>query len=142
MFEKFTGAARQVVVLSQEEARQLDHQYIGTEHILLGLLREGQGVAARALQPFGITLDGIREQVVEIIGRGEPAQGEHVPFTPRSKAVLELSLRESQTLGHDHIGTEHILLGLIREGQGVAAQVMVKLGADPDRVRIEVLRLL
>ena len=136
MFERFTDRARRVVVLAQEEARMLNHNYIGTEHILLGLLREGEGVAAKALESLGISLDAVRQQVEEIIGQGQQAPSGHIPFTPRAKKVLELSLRESLQLGHNYIGTEHILLGLIREGDGVAAQVLVKLGADLNRVRL------
>jgi hypothetical protein len=135
MFERFTDRARRVVVLAQEEAKMLDHDYVGTEHILLGLIHEGEGVAAKALESLGISLDAVRQQVEEIIGRGQQAPSGHLPFTPRAKKVLELSLRESLQLGHDYIGTEHILLGLIREGDGVAAQVLVKLGADPNLVR-------
>jgi ClpA/ClpB-like protein/UvrB/UvrC motif-containing protein len=142
MFQRFTDRARRVVVLAQEEARRLDHNYIGTEHILLGLIREGEGVAAKALESLGISLDPVRQQVEEIIGRGQEAPQGHVPFTPRAKKVLELSLRESKHLGHDYIGTEHILLGLIREGDGVAAQVLVRLGADLNRVRQQVIQLL
>src|SRR5882757_9400057 len=142
MFERFTDRARRVVVLAQEEARMLNHNYIGTEHILLGLIHEGEGVAAKALGSLGIALDGVRQQVEEIIGQGEQAPGGHIPFTPRAKKVLELSLREALQLGHNYIGTEHILLGLIREGEGVAGQVLVKLGADLNRVRQQVLRLL
>ena len=130
MFERFTDRARRVVVLAQEEARMLNHNYIGTEHILLGLIHEGDGVAARALESLGISLDAVRQQVEEIIGQGQQAPSGHIPFTPRAKKVLELSLREALQLGHNYIGTEHILLGLIREGDGVAAQVLVKLGAD------------
>ena len=142
MFERFTDRARRVVVLAQEEARMLDHNYIGTEHLLLGLIREGEGVAARALESLGISLEAVRQQVEEIIGRGQQAPSGHVPFTPRAKKVLELSLREAQELGHNYIGTEHILLGLIREGGGVAAQVLVKLGADLNRSRQQVVQLL
>jgi ATP-dependent Clp protease ATP-binding subunit ClpA len=144
MFERFTDRARRVVVLAQEEARLLNHDYIGTEHLLLGLAHEGQGVAAGALESLGIRLEALRSQVEEIIGRGESeaASSGQIPFTPRAKKVLELSLRESQQLGHNYIGTEHILLGLIREGQGVAAQVLVKLGADLPRVRQVVIQLL
>ncbi len=130
MFERFTDRARRVVVLAQEEARLLNHNYIGTEHILLGLIHEGEGVAAKALESLGISLEAVRAQVEEIIGHGGPAPSGHIPFTPRAKKVLELSLREALQLGHNYIGTEHILLGLIREGEGVAAQVLVKLGAD------------
>ena len=142
MFEKFTERARQVIVLAQEEARMLNHNHIGTEHLLLGLIHEGQGVAARALESLGISLEDVRRNVEEIIGRGQETPSGHIPFTPRAKKVLELSLRESQHLGHDYIGTEHILLGLIREGEGVAAQVLVKLGADLNRVRQQVIQLL
>ncbi|MDO5752937.1 ATP-dependent Clp protease ATP-binding subunit [Arthrobacter sp.] len=142
MFERFTDRARRVVVLAQEEARMLNHNYIGTEHILLGLIHEGEGVAAKALESLNISLDGVREQVQEIIGQGQQAPSGHIPFTPRAKKVLELSLREALQLGHNYIGTEHILLGLIREGEGVAAQVLVKLGADLGRVRQQVIQLL
>ncbi|HTF09055.1 MAG TPA: Clp protease N-terminal domain-containing protein, partial [Asanoa sp.] len=142
MFERFTDRARRVVVLAQEEARMLNHNYIGTEHILLGLIHEGEGVAAKALESLGIALEGVRRQVEEIIGQGQQAPGGHIPFTPRAKKVLELSLREALQLGHNYIGTEHILLGLIHEGEGVAAQVLVKLGADLNRVRQQVLQLL
>ena len=142
MFQRFTDRSRQVVVLAQVEARRLDHNWIGTEHILLGLIDEGGGVAAKALESLGIGLDAVRQQVEEIIGRGQQAPSGHIPFTPRAKKVLELSLRESMQLGHDYIGTEHILLGLLREGDGVAAQVLVRLGADLDRVRQQVIRLL
>jgi ATP-dependent Clp protease ATP-binding subunit ClpA len=142
MFERFTDRARRVVVLAQEESRMLNHDYIGTEHILLGLIHEGKGVAARALESLGISLFVVRQQVEEIIGRGQQAPPGHIPFTPRAKKVLELSLRESLQLGHDYIGTEHILLGLLREGKGVAAQVLVKLGADLNQVRQQVIELL
>ena len=142
MFERFTDRARRVVVLAQEEARMLNHNYIGTEHILLGLIHEGEGVAAKALESLGISLEGVRAQVEEIIGQGQQAPSGHIPFTPRAKKVLELSLREALQLGHNYIGTEHILLGLIREGEGVAAQVLVKLGADLNRVRQQVIQLL
>jgi ATP-dependent Clp protease ATP-binding subunit ClpA len=142
MFERFTDRSRRVVVLAQEEARMLDHNYIGTEHILLGLIREGDGHAARALESLGINLDAVRQQVEAFIGRGQQAPSGPVPFTPRAKKVLELSLRESLQLGHNYIGTEHILLGLIREGDGVAAQVLVTLGADSNRVRQQVIQLL
>src|SRR6201747_1363391 len=142
MFERFTDRARRVVVLAQEEARMLNHNYIGTEHILLGLIHEGEGVAAKSLESLGISLEGVRSQVEEIIGQGQQAPSGHIPFTPRAKKVLELSLREALQLGHNYIGTEHILLGLIREGEGVAAQVLVKLGADLNRVRQQVLQLL
>ncbi|MDQ3661701.1 MAG: ATP-dependent Clp protease ATP-binding subunit [Actinomycetota bacterium] len=142
MFERFTDRARRVVVLAQEEARLLNHNYIGTEHILLGLIHEGEGVAAKALESLGISLEKVRQQVEEIIGAGQSPPSGHIPFTPRAKKVLELSLREALQLGHNYIGTEHILLGLIREGEGVAAQVLVKLGADLGRVRQQVIQLL
>ncbi len=142
MFERFTDRARRVVVLAQEEARLLNHNYIGTEHILLGLIHEGEGVAARALEGMGISLESVRSQVVEIIGQGAQAPTGHIPFTPRAKKVLELSLREALQLGHNYIGTEHILLGLIREGEGVAAQVLQKLGAELHKVRQSVIQSL
>ncbi|PII83716.1 NDP-hexose 4-ketoreductase [Leucobacter sp. OLJS4] len=142
MFERFTDRARRVVVLAQEEAKMLNHNYIGTEHILLGLIHEGEGVAAKALEQLEISLDAVREQVTDIIGTGQQPPAGHIPFTPRAKKVLELSLREALQLGHSYIGTEHILLGLIREGEGVAAQVLVKLGADLNRVRQTVIQLL
>src|SRR5882724_3292214 len=142
MFQRFTERARRVVVLAQEEARTLSHDYVGTEHILLGLVREGEGVAAQALESLEISLDAVRQQVEEMIGRGQQAPPGHIPFTPRAKKVLELSLREAQQLNHNYIGTEHILLGLIREGEGVAAQVLVKLGADLNRARQRVVQLL
>ncbi|MDO5498833.1 MAG: Clp protease N-terminal domain-containing protein, partial [Propionibacteriaceae bacterium] len=142
MFERFTDRARRVVVLAQDEARMLNHNYIGTEHILLGLIHEGEGVAAKALESLGISLEAVREKVEEIIGHGQQSPTGHIPFTPRAKKVLELSLREALQLNHSYIGTEHILLGLIREGEGVAAQVLVKLGADLNRVRNQVLQLL
>src|SRR5258706_2136789 len=143
MFERFTDRARQVVVLAQEEARALDHNYIGTEHLLLGLIRIDEGVAARALLSLGILPDALRKEIRQLIPQagGTPQVG-HIPFTPRAKKVLELSLREALQLGHNYIGTEHILLGLVREGQGVAAQVLVKLGADLDRVRQQVIEML
>ena len=142
MFERFTDRARSVVVLAQEEARMFKHNYIGTEHILLGLAHEGEGVAAKALEAMGVSLAAARSQVEAIIGRGQAEPTGHIPFTPRAKKVLELSLRESLQLGHNYIGTEHILLGLIREGEGVAAQVLQKLGADLNRVRQQVIHLL
>jgi ATP-dependent Clp protease ATP-binding subunit ClpC len=142
MFERSTDRARRVVALAQDEARRLNHGWIGTEHILLALVHEGEGVAARTLESLGISLDAVRQQVEEIIGQGQQAPSGHIPFTPRAKKVLELSLREALQLGHNYIGTEHILLGLIREGDGVAAQVLVRLGADLDRVRQQVIELL
>jgi ATP-dependent Clp protease ATP-binding subunit ClpC len=142
MFERFTDRARRVIVLAQDEAKMLNHNYIGTEHILLGLIHEGEGVAAKALEQLGISLEAVREQVEEIIGHGQNPPTGHIPFTPRAKKVLELSLREALQMNHSYIGTEHILLGLIREGEGVAAQVLIKLGADLNRVRTTVLALL
>jgi Clp amino terminal domain, pathogenicity island component/UvrB/uvrC motif len=142
MFERFTDRARRVVARAQEEARMLNHNYIGTEHILLGLIHEGDGVGAKALESLGISLQAVRAQVEEIIGQGQQAPSGHIPFTPRAKKVMELTLREALQLGHNYIGTEHILLGLIREGDGVAAQVLVKLGADLNRVTQQVIILL
>jgi len=142
MFDRFTDRSRRVVVLAQEEARMLNHDTIGTEHLLLGLIHEGEGVAARALESLGISLEAVRQEVEAVIGRGEEPPSGRMPFTARAKKVLELSLREAIQLGHNYIGTEHILLGLLREGEGVAAQVLVKLGADLNRVRQQVIRLL
>ncbi len=143
MFERFTKRARRVVVLAQEEARMLSHDYIGTEHLLLGLVHEGTGVAAQALESLGITQQAVRQQVEEVIGRGhQDPRGGHIPFAPQAKKALELSLREALQIGHNYIGTEHILLGLIREGEGPAAQVLVSLGADLDTVREQVMELL
>jgi ATP-dependent Clp protease ATP-binding subunit ClpC len=142
VFERFTDRARRVVVLAQEEARLLNHNYIGTEHILLGLANEGEGIAARALQSLDVALADVRHQVVQLIGRGTGEATGHVPFTPRAKKVLELSLREALTLGHNYIGTEHLLLGLVREGEGVGAQVLKRMGADVEPVRRAVAGLL
>ncbi len=142
MFERFTDRARRVIVLAQEEAKMLNHNYIGTEHLLLGLIHEGDGVAAKALEALSISLEAVREQVEDMIGKGQQKPTGHIPFTPRAKKVLELSLREALQLGHNYIGTEHILLGLIREGEGIAAQVLVKLGADLNSVRQQVIQLL
>ena len=143
MFQRFTDRARRTIVFAQEEARGLNHNWIGTEHLLLALIREGHGVGAKALESMQISLDAARQQVESIIGRGQNPVGDgHIPFTPRAKKVLELSLREAQQLGHDYIGTEHILLGLIREGDGVAAQVLVNLGSDLNRARQQVIQLL
>jgi ATP-dependent Clp protease ATP-binding subunit ClpC len=142
VFERFTDRARRVVVLAQDEARMLNHNYIGTEHLLLGLIQEGEGVAAQALDALGISLADARRDTEEIIGQGPAAPTGHMPFTPRAKKVLELALREALQLGHNYIGTEHILLGLVREGEGVAAQVLQKLGADLARVREIVVELL
>jgi ATP-dependent Clp protease ATP-binding subunit ClpA len=141
MFERFTDRARRVVVLAQEEARLLNHNYIGTEHLLLGLVRGAEGVAAEALHSLGISLEAVRRQVEEIIGRGQQEPSGHIPFTPRAKKVLELSLSEAHRLGHNYIGTEHLLLGLVREGEGVGAQVLVRLGADLKRFRWQTTRL-
>ncbi|MDU4922990.1 ATP-dependent Clp protease ATP-binding subunit [Dermabacter sp.] len=142
MFERFTDRARRVIVLAQDEARLLNHNYIGTEHILLGLIHEGEGVGAKALESLGITLEGVREQVREIITEGTQAPTGHIPFTPRAKKVLELSLREALQLGHGYIGTEHILLGLLREGDGVAVKVLTRMDAQPAAVRQEVIERL
>ncbi|MGH3486887.1 MAG: Clp protease N-terminal domain-containing protein, partial [Actinopolymorphaceae bacterium] len=142
MFERFTDRARRATVLAQEEARLLNHNYIGTEHILLGLLHEGEGVAAKALESLGITAEAVRARVEETVGLGEHPPGGHIPFTPRAKKVLELALRESIMLGNNYIGTEHVLLGLIREGAGLAAQVLVKLGVSLDTARAKVHELL
>jgi len=139
MFERFTDRARQTVVLAQEEARKLGHDYIGTEHLLLGTLREGEGAAAVALHRLGINVTDVRTDVIAIIGEGTATPTGHIPFTPRSKKVLELSLREALQLGHNYIGTEHILLGLVREGEGVAAQILVGRGVSLERVRATVL---
>jgi ATP-dependent Clp protease ATP-binding subunit ClpC len=141
MFERFTSRARRVVVLAQEEARMLNHNYIGTEHILLGVIHEGEGVAAKALESLGVSLEAVRQQVEEIIGQGQQAPSGHIPFTPRAKKVLELSLREALQLGHNSIGTGHILLGLLREGEGVGTQVLVRLGNDLNLVRRRVISL-
>jgi hypothetical protein len=142
MFERFTDRARRVLVLAQEEARLLNHNFIGTEHLLLGLVDEGDGVAARALAQMGISVEAVREKVEEIVGGAGMAHGGSPPFTPRAKKVLELSLREALQLDHNYIGTEHILLGLVREGEGVAAQVLVMLGADLAQVRRSVMQVL
>jgi ATP-dependent Clp protease ATP-binding subunit ClpC len=135
VFEKFTERARQVVVMAQDEARALNHNYIGTEHLLLGLLRIEEGVAARALASLRIELEAARGQVARLIGHGEEVPTGQIPFTPRAKKVLELSLREAVGLGHNHIGTEHILLGIVRENEGVAAQILVEFDADAEKVR-------
>jgi Clp amino terminal domain, pathogenicity island component len=142
VFERFTEHARQVVVLGQEEARGLKHNYIGTEHILLGLLREEKGLAARVLESFDVTLERVRDQIVRIVGCGEEATEGQIPFTPRAKKVLELALREALSLGQMSVGSEHILLGLVREGEGVAARVLHDLDADPEKIRNEVIRRL
>ena len=142
MFERFTERARQVVVLAQEESRLLKHNYIGTEHVLLGLLREQEGLAARALHDLGITVERVRAQVVRIVGSGEEVTSGQIPFTPRAKKVLELALREALSLGHNYIGTEHILLGLVRENEGVAARILLDFDADSEKIRNEVIRML
>ena len=142
MFERFTDRARRVVVLAQEEARMLSHSHVGTEHILVALIREGGGVAARALESLGITEEAARQQVEGITGRGQAdSQRKHLPLTPRARKILQLSLREAIALGHGYIGTEHILLGLVREGEGVAMRALNGLGADPNRVRQQVIQL-
>src|SRR6516225_2439833 len=142
MFERFTERARQVVVLAQEEARTLKHNYIGTEHILLGLLREEEGLAARVLESLDITVERVRAQVVRLVGSGEEVTSGQIPFTPRAKKVLELALREALSLGHNYIGTEHILLGLVRENEGVAARILLDFDADSEKIRNEVIRML
>src|SRR4051795_13696342 len=142
MFERFTERARQVVVLAQEEARTLKHNYIGTEHILLGLLREEEGLAARVLESLDITVERVRAQVVRIVGSGEEVTSGQIPFKPRAKKVLELALCAALSLGHNYIGTEHILLGLVRENEGVAARILLDFDADSDKIRNEVIRML
>ncbi len=142
MFERFTERARQVVVLAQEEARILKHNYIGTEHILLGLLREEEGLAARVLEQLDITVEEVRAQVARIVGQGDEVTTGQIPFTPRAKKVLELALREALSLGHNYIGTEHILLGLVRENEGVAARILLDFDADAEKIRNEIIRML
>ncbi len=142
MFERFTDRARRVVVRAQEEARTLGQDYIGPEHVLLGLVHDDGGVAAKALESLGIGLAAVRQRVEEIIGRGEQAPSGHIPFTPQAKEVLKLALQEARALGHSYIGTEHILLGLISEGDGVAARVLTGLGADLDAAREKVIQIL
>ncbi len=142
MFERFTERARQVVVLAQDEARTLKHNYIGTEHILLGLLREEEGLAAGVLGSLDITVEEVRAQVARIVGQGDEAADANIPFTPRAKKVLELALREALSLGHDYIGTEHILLGLVRENEGVAARILLDFDADAEKIRNEIIRVL
>jgi ATP-dependent Clp protease ATP-binding subunit ClpC len=143
VFERFTERARQVVVLGQDEARALKHNYIGTEHILLGLLREEEGLAARVLESFDITVEEVREQVKRLVGQGdEEIVGGQIPFTPRAKKVLELALREALSLGHNYIGTEHVLLGVVRENQGVAARILLEFDADAEKIRNEIIRML
>jgi ATP-dependent Clp protease ATP-binding subunit ClpC len=142
MFERFTERARQVVVLAQDEARKLNHNYIGTEHILLGLLREEEGVAAQVLASLGVSIEAVREQVRQIVGQGEAVATGQIPFTPRAKKVLELALREALSFGHNHIGTEHVLLGLARENDGVAARILLDFGVDAERIRATVVKTL
>ena len=142
MFERFTERARQVVVLAQDEARALKHNYIGTEHILLGLLRQEKGLAARVLESLGITVEEVRAHVARMIGQGDEVTQGHIPFTPRAKKVLELSLREAKALQHGYIGTEHILLGIVRENEGVAARILLHFDADAETIRSEVIRML
>ena len=141
MFERFTDEARQVVVLAQDEARALRHNYIGTEHILLGLLREEEGLAARLLESLGVTVEEVRAQVARIVGQGDEVTTGQIPFTPRAKKVLELALRDALSLGHDYIGTEHILIALVRENEGVAVQILRDFDADAEKIRNEVIRL-
>jgi ATP-dependent Clp protease ATP-binding subunit ClpC len=142
VFERFTERARQVVVLAQEEARALAHNYIGTEHLLLGLLREEEGIAARTLESLGVTIEEVRAQVARIVGQGDVAETGQIPFTPRAKRVLELALREALSLGHNWIGTEHVLLGLVREGEGVAMQILRDRGVTAEQIRDAVVRTL
>jgi ATP-dependent Clp protease ATP-binding subunit ClpC len=142
VFERYTERARQVVVLAQDEARALRHDYIGTEHILLGLLREEEGLATRVLESFDITLEQARAQVAKVVGRGDEVPTGQIPFTPRSTKVLNLALDEALALGHNYIGTEHLLLGLVREGEGVGARILLDLGADADSIRNEIIRWL
>src|SRR5580698_4565006 len=142
MFERFTERARQVVVLAQEEARTLKHNYIGTEHILLGLLREEEGLAARVLESLDVTVERVRAQVVRIVGSGDEVTEGQIPFTPRAKKVLELALRDALSLGDDHIDTEHILLGLVRENEGVGMRILLDFDADSEKIRNEVIRML
>jgi ATP-dependent Clp protease ATP-binding subunit ClpC len=142
VFERFTERSRQVVVLAQDEARRLKHNYIGTEHILLGLLREEEGLAARVLESVNVTADQVRGEVARIVGEGDEVTTGQIPFTPRTKKVLELSLREALGLGHNYIGTEHILLGIVRENEGVAARILLDSGADAEKIRNEVIRML
>jgi hypothetical protein len=142
MFERFTQDARRVVVLAQEEARLLNHDYIGTEHILLGLVHEGEGVGARALKALDVQLERVRAAVEEMVGRGQAAPSDHIPFTPRAKKILELSLREALQMGHNYIGTAHILLGVVREGEGVGAQILARLTPGLEQVREQVVLIL
>jgi ATP-dependent Clp protease ATP-binding subunit ClpC len=139
MFERFTERARQAVVLAQDEARALKHNYLGTEHLLLGLLREEEGIAARVLHDLDVTVDAVRAQVLRIVGEGEAVETGQIPFTPRAKKALELGLREAMSLGHGWIGTEHVLLGVVRESEGVATQILRELGVDEETVRSKVI---
>jgi ATP-dependent Clp protease ATP-binding subunit ClpC len=142
MFERFTERARQVVVLAQDEARVLRHNYIGTEHLLLGLLREEEGIAARVLDSLGVTIEEVRAHVGRIVGQGDEVTTGQIPFTPRAKKALELGLREAQSMGHNYIGTEHILLGLVRENSGVAARILLDFDADADKIRNEIIGMI
>jgi ATP-dependent Clp protease ATP-binding subunit ClpC len=142
MFERFTERARQAVVFGQDEARRFKHNYIGTEHLLLGLIREEEGIAARVLASFDVTLEEVRERVAQIVGRGGEIAAGQIPFTPRAKRVLELSIREALSLGHGYVGTEHVLLGLLREGEGVANHILLDLGANAETVRARLLSML
>jgi ATP-dependent Clp protease ATP-binding subunit ClpC len=142
LFERFTERARQVVVLAQDEARALKHNYIGTEHLLLGLLREEEGLAARVLWSLDVTVEEVRAQVARLIGQGDEVTTGQIPFTPRSKKVLELALREARSLKHNYVGTEHLLLGLVRENEGVAARILLDFDADAEKIRNEVIRML
>ncbi len=142
MFERFTERARDVVVLAQQEARELKHNYIGTEHILLGLLREREGLAARALESLGVSFEGALEQLVRIVGSGEEVTSGEIPFTPRAKKILELALREALALGHNYVGTEHLLLGLVRENEGVASRILLDFDIDSEKIRTTVIGML
>ncbi len=142
MFERFTEPARQIVVVAQEEARALKHNYIGTEHVLLGLLREEDGLAARVLSSLDVSLEDVRTQVGRIIGQGDEVTAGEIPFTPRAKKVLDLALREALSLGHNYVGTEHVLLGIARENEGVASRILLDAGADGETVRNQVIGML
>ena len=142
MFERFTERARQVVVLAQDESRRLGHDYIGTEHILLGLLREEEGIAARVLETLDVTLEEVQADVIRVVGRGETPETGQIPFTPGGKKTLELALREAVALGHNYIGTEHVLLGLVRADEGVGAEILREHDADPERIRQAIIRKL
>jgi ATP-dependent Clp protease ATP-binding subunit ClpA len=142
MFERFTERARQVVVLAQDEARFFKHNYIGTEHLLLGLLREEEGIAARVLESLGITIEEVRALLARIVGQGDEVTSGQIPFTPRAKKVLELALREALSLGHNYVDTEHVLLGIVRENEGVAARILLEFDADAEKIRNEIIRML